>query len=114
MSIDYSSREWCTLPEVAERLGVSKGRLGRLLEDQYLLAVRVDGEPRVPEDFLRDDEPLPGLRGTLILLSDLGMKGEDAMAWLLAHDESLGEAPVDALRRGHKSTVRRAVQLLGL
>ena len=114
MSIDYSSREWLTLSEAAARLGVSKGRLGRLIEDLYLLAVKVDGEPRVPVDFFKGDEPLPGLRGTLILLGDLGVVGDEAMEWLLTDDESLGEAPVDTLKKGHKSTVRKAVQLLGL
>lgn len=114
MSIDSASREWLTLPEAAARLGVSKGRLGRLLEDRFLLATRVDGEPRIPVDFFKGDEPLPGLRGTLILLADLGVTGDEAMSWLLSEDESLGAAPVDTLQQGHKSTVRKAIQLLGL
>ncbi|WP_235829271.1 Rv2175c family DNA-binding protein [Gulosibacter macacae] len=110
----YSTREWFTLPEAAALLGVSSGRLARLIEDKYLLDVRVDGERRIPQDFFKDDEPLPGLRGTLTLLADHGVVDDEAMEWLLSNDEMLGEAPVDALRKGHKSTVRKSVQLLAI
>lgn len=110
----YASREWFTLKDAAAELGVSSGRLARLIEDHYLLDVRVDGERRIPKDFLKDGEPLPGLRGTLILLADHGVVGDEAMQWLLADDEALGEPPVEALRKGHKSTVRKSVQLLAI
>lgn len=99
------------MPQAAERLGVSSGRLHRLIEDRYLLAVAHDGELRIPEPFIRDGEPLPGLRGTLTLLDDHGINGHEAMGWLLSEDEFIGTTPVAALVAGHKSTVRKAVQL---
>jgi hypothetical protein len=34
------------------------------------------------------------------------------VAWLLAHNDELGERPVEALRAGRKSAVRRATQAL--
>ena len=114
MSTVYASREWFTLKEAASELGVSSGRLARLIEDHSLLDVKYDGERRIPKDFIQDGAPLPGLRGTLILLGDHGVVGDEAMEWLLADDEALGEPPVDALRKGHKSTVRKSVQLLAI
>ena len=64
--------------------------------------------------LLRDGEPLPELRGTLIVLGDSGFDDEQAMHWLLNPEESLGTAPIDALRAGRKAEVRRVAQALGL
>lgn len=114
MSELYSTREWLTYAQVREALGISQGKLSRLLEDRALLAVRVDGEPRIPSDFVKQGEALPGLRGTLTVLADMGIEGDEAMAWMLTDDSTLGEAPVDALRRGHKTSVRKSAQLLAL
>lgn len=114
MSSAYTSRTWYTLKEAGEALGLPPGKLRRLIEEQSLLAVRHDGEPRIPVDFVQDGEPLPGLRGTLILLADCGITGHEAMEWLLSPDDALGEAPVDALRAGRKTRVRHSVQLLAL
>ena len=35
------------------------------------------------------------------------------MHWLLTEEESLGTAPIDALRAGRKAEVRRVAQALG-
>ena len=71
-------------------------------------------EERLGEElFLRDGEPLPELRGTLIVLADSGFNDEQAMHWLLAQEDSLGVAPIDALRAGRKAEVRRVAQALG-
>ena len=114
MSTLYASREWFTLKEAAAELGVSSGRLSRLIEDHNLLDVKFDGERRIPKEFIQNGEPVAGLRGTLILLADNGVVGDEAMEWLLSDDESLGESPIAALRKGHKSTVRKSVQLLAI
>ncbi|MCU1475291.1 Rv2175c family DNA-binding protein [Amnibacterium sp.] len=107
-------RVWLTVPDVAERLGTTPTRVRRLLEDKHLLAARRDGVLRIPEVFLAGDEPLPELRGTAILLGDSGFDDDGAIGWLLEHDDSLGAAPIDALRAGRKAEVRRVAQALAL
>ena len=108
----YSSREWLTVPDVAERLGLTPSRVRRLLEDRHLLAVRRDGVLRIPSVFLVEDEPLGDLRGTLIVLSDIGFSDDEAMEWLLGVDDAIGIPPVDALLAGRKAEVRRVAQSL--
>jgi len=105
---------WLTVPDVAERLRTTPARVRRLLEDKHLLAARREGVLRIPEVFLHDDEPLPELRGTAILLADSGFDDDAAVAWLLGEEDSLGTAPIDALRAGRKAEVRRVAQALAL
>ncbi|WP_363182271.1 Rv2175c family DNA-binding protein [uncultured Schumannella sp.] len=107
-----ADREWLTVPDLVEMLGVSTSRVRRLFEDRILLAERRDGVLKVPADFLKDGEPLHELRGTLMVLADAGFSDDEAMHWLLGEDDSLGAAPVDALRQGRKSEVRRVAQSL--
>lgn len=104
--------EWLTVPDLVELLGSSPSRIHRLLEDKHLLATRIDGVLSVPASFLRDGEPLHELRGTLMLLADSGYTDEEAMNWLLTEDDTLGAAPIDALRAGRKAEVRRVAQAL--
>jgi len=104
---------WLTIPDLVEILGIGVSRVRRLIEDRSLLAAKVDGVWKVPELFLRDGEPLPELRGTLIVLADSGFNDEQAMHWLLSQEDSLGAAPIDALRAGRKAEVRRVAQALG-
>lgn len=106
-------RTWLTVPELVDLLGVPQGRVRRLIEDYVLLATRIDGVVKVPADFLRDGEPLHELRGTVIVLHDAGFSDDEAMRWLLDEDETLGAAPIDALRAGRKAEVRRVAQALG-
>lgn len=103
---------WLTIPELVEILGVGVSRVRRLIEDRALAARRVDGVWHVPEDFLRDGAPLPELRGTLYLLADAGFTGDEAIDWLLTEEPSLGTTPIEALRAGRKSEVRRVAQAL--
>lgn len=107
-----ADRDWLTVPALAELLGVSASKVRRLLEDRILLAERVDGVLRIPADFLRDGEPLHELRGTIVVLVDAGFSDAEAMHWLLEVDDSLGAAPIDALRAGRKAEVRRVAQSL--
>ncbi|HNP15318.1 MAG TPA: Rv2175c family DNA-binding protein [Terrimesophilobacter sp.] len=102
-----------TVPELVEILGVGVSKVRRLIEDRALLATRVDGVWQVPELFIRDGEPLPELKGTLILLADSGYSDEEAMHWILNREESLGTSPIEALRSGRKAEVRRIAQALG-
>jgi hypothetical protein len=117
--IDDLVGTWLPLPDVAERLGLDVGKVRRLLQDRLLVAVRV-GERRilsVPGALLVDGEdggvvPLPELKGTLTVLADSGYDDEDAVRWLFTPDESLPGTPVDALRAGRKTEVRRRAQAL--
>jgi len=104
--------EWFTVPDLVDALGITPGKVHRLLEARQLLALRVDGVLRVPAAFLRDGEPLHELRGTLMLLADSGYTDEEAMHWLTTEDDTLGVAPVEALRAGRKAEVRRVAQAL--
>jgi hypothetical protein len=48
------------------------------------------------------------------VLADAGFTDEEAMRWLLTADDSLPGSPVDALRAGRKTEVRRRAQALAL
>jgi hypothetical protein len=106
-------RTWLTVPELVDILGVPQGRVRRFIEDHALLAARVEGVLQVPADFIKDGEPLESLRGTVIVLHDAGFSDEEALRWLLEEEETLGAAPIDALRAGRKAEVRRVAQALG-
>lgn len=109
---DAAARQWLTIPDLVDILGIGVGRVRRLIEDRHLAAVRIDGVLKVPADFIRDGEPLSELRGTLMLLGDDGFSNDEAVAWLLESDDTLGAAPIDALRAGRKAEVRRVAQAL--
>lgn len=103
---------WVTVPDIAERFGVKLSQVHRLIEERSLLARRIDGVVKVPEVFLGAQEPLRELRGTVLLLLDAGFTEDEAMTWLLEPEPSLGSSPIDALRAGRKSEVRRVAQAL--
>ena len=112
--LDTLVTAWLTLPDVAERLGVDVGRVRRLLQEQYLVAVR-HGERNVlsvPEALLQDAQPLADLRGTLTVLADSGFDAGSSLRWLFTPDDSLPGTPVEALRAGRKTEVRRRAQAL--
>ena len=109
---DSTEIRWLTIPDLTELLGLKVSQVRRLIEDRALLARRVDGVWRVPEVFIKGAEPLSELRGTLVLLSDLNFNDEEAMDWLLGHEDSLGTTPIEALRAGRKAEVRRVAQAL--
>lgn len=101
---------WLTVPDAAERLGVSLSAVRRLLEDRELLSARV-GERRVvsiPAQFL-DEAVFRHLRGTFTVLADGGMSDEEILRWLFTPDPTIrtGGTPVDALAAGFKTEVRR-------
>jgi hypothetical protein len=50
----------------------------------------------------------------VILLGDCGFGDPEAVDWLLSPEESLGAAPIDALRAGRKAEVRRVAQALAI
>jgi len=108
----YADHEWLTVPDLVERLGLPVGRVHRLVEDRVLLGGRASGTFVVPAAFLRDDEPLAELRGTLTVLADNGFTDDEALEWMLTEEESLGTFPTAALLAGRKAEVRRVAQSL--
>ncbi|WP_413785780.1 Rv2175c family DNA-binding protein [Intrasporangium zincisolvens] len=105
-----------TVPDVAERLGVPLSQVRRLIADREVIAVRV-GERRVtsvPAKFIDETGPRPELRGTFTVLADGGMDDDEIIEWLFTPDPTLPVegAPIDALRAGHKTEIRRRAQEL--
>lgn len=103
---------WLPLPDVAERLGAPVSKIRRLVEDRQLAAKRIDGVLCVPESMLDGAEPVRDIAGTLTVLIDGGFSEDGALEWLLDESETLGCSPIDALRAGRKSEVRRLAQSL--
>lgn len=103
---------WLTLPELVEVLGEPLGRVRRLLDDKHLIGSRREGPLKVPSAFIVDGRPLASLRGTVIVLGDAGFSDDEAIDWLLTPEETIGVAPLEALRAGRKSEVRRVAQTL--
>ena len=105
--------DWLTLPQVADCLGISIGRVRQLLRDRKLLAVRrPDGTLSVPGAFLADGQVLKGLHGTLTLLFDCGFDDPDALRWLFTDDDSLPGTPVEAMAKNRRTEVNRRAQAL--
>lgn len=123
--------EWMSVPEVAERLALDPGKVRRLVQERRIVGVRI-GEPavfRIPAAFLVPEhlanpanatEPtadgarsavLSSLGGTLSVLGDAGFDDAEAVEWLFTVDDALQAAPIDALRTGRKTEVRRRAQL---
>ena len=92
---------WLTIPDLVDRMGLSPSRIRRLVEERALPATRHDGVLVVPEVFLdADDAPMSELRGTVMLLGDLGFDDDAAVAWLLEEEPSLGTSPIE-IGRAH-------------
>lgn len=109
----YDNRQWLTIPDLVEKLNLTPSRIRRLIEERQLLAIKRNGVLSVPADFLgEEDLPLSELRGTLFVLADARFTDDEAMEWMLSPEESLGTAPIDALRAGRKAEVRRVAQAL--
>lgn len=103
---------WLTVPELAETLGETPGRVRRLLDEHYLVGSRRSGVFAVPAVFVVDGRPLPSLRGTIMALQDAAFSDDEIIDWLLSEEDSLGRAPIAALLAGHKSEVRRVARTL--
>ncbi|MEX0151890.1 Rv2175c family DNA-binding protein [Microbacterium sp. LMI1-1-1.1] len=104
--------DWLALPDLVEVLGESLGRVRRLLDDHYLIGSRRNGVLQVPSVFIVDGRPLSSLRGTAIVLHDVGFDDDEAIDWLLTPEDTIGVAPIEALLAGRKSEVRRVAATL--
>ncbi|RAM37565.1 Rv2175c family DNA-binding protein [Arthrobacter globiformis] len=106
--------DWLPLPDVAQLLDVSITKVHGLLDERALAALRI-GERRirsVPAAFLQDGHVVDSLKGTIIVLADAGFSDEELIGWLFTPDESLRGRPIDALREGRKTEIRRRAQSL--
>lgn len=110
---ENSNDLWLTIPDLTETLGLKVSQVRRLIEDRAILARKIDGVWKVPASFIVGTEPLKELKGTIVVLGDSGYSDEEAIDWLTSVDDSLGVAPVEALRAGRKAEVRRVAQALG-
>lgn len=106
--------KWLTILETADLLGIPKGKVNRLLEEYTLVAVKREGQMMIPADLIVDGEPLPSLRGTIIMLQDSGYSIEESVAWLFTQSEVLGQTPLQSLLEGKKAPVRRLAQMLDI
>ncbi|GAA3316564.1 MULTISPECIES: Rv2175c family DNA-binding protein [Arthrobacter] len=113
-NIESLVSEWLPLPDVAELLNVSITKVHGLLDERAVVAVRV-GERNIrsiPALFIQDGHVVDSLKGTIAVLGDAGYTDEELIAWLFTPDESLRGRPVDALREGRKTEIRRRAQSL--
>lgn len=112
MNTELPETTWLTIPDLVEALGLTQSQVRRAIEENELVAARVDGVLKVPADFIAHGEPMPEIKGTVILLRDYGFSDEELITWLLSEEESLGVSPIDALKAGRKAEVRRIAQAL--
>jgi len=108
-----------TFAEVADQLGVPTKRVQQLLRDHALAGLPcTDGVTRIPADFLVTGESggteiVKGLSGVLTLLADAGYNDGESVRWLFAPDDSLPGTPLQAMRAGRGTEVKRRAQALG-
>lgn len=112
--VDTTKTEWLSVPDVAENLETTPGKVRRLVEEHALLGRKIDGIFVIPAALLERGEPLTGVAGTATVLLDGGWGLDETLDWLLAHHDELGVTPIEALRGGRKTEVRRIAQLLAL
>ncbi|GAA4689715.1 Rv2175c family DNA-binding protein [Kocuria gwangalliensis] len=113
--LDSLVGEWTYLPDIAQALDIQITKVHRMMDQGEFLEVRrpSDGVRVVPAEFMAEGQPLNALKGTISVLRDARYTDEEAIRWLFTDDESLPGRPVDALREGRKTEVRRRAQALG-
>lgn len=113
--LDSLVGEWTYLPDIAQALDIQITKVHRMMDQGEFLEVRrpSDGVRVVPAEFMAEGQPLNALKGTISVLRDARYTDEEAIRWLFTEDESLPGRPVDALREGRKTEVRRRAQALG-
>lgn len=127
--------EWLPLPDLADRMGIEFGPVRQLVRDRKVVGVKhgprgifcvpalflVPAVSANPANILPQDEVggphapevvVSSLPGTITLLTDMGLSDAEIIRWLFEVDPSLGCQPIDALRQGRKSEVRRTAQVL--
>lgn len=103
---------WLTVAEAAERLGVSQSKARQMIRDGTLLAVRRDGDLRVPAELVAGPTVIKHLPGVLTLLHDAGYNDEEVLRWLYTPDDTLPGTPAQALDGPGATEVKRRAQAL--
>jgi len=113
-NLDALVGEWLTVPDLVEALDTDLRRVRSLLDQRAILAVRrgPDKVRSVPADFIADGAVVDSLPGTITVLGDAGFSDEEVLAWLFTPDETLPGTPMQALREGRKTEIRRRAQAL--
>ncbi len=111
-------KEWLSVPDVAERLGLVVTRVHQLLRDGNLIGLRRDGAMRIPADLVGHDADgrpavVKHLPGVLTLLRDTGYSDDEIVRWLYTADDSLPGTPAQALRENRGTEVKRRAQAAG-
>ncbi|MGO3152173.1 MAG: Rv2175c family DNA-binding protein [Galactobacter sp.] len=112
--LDALVEHWLTVPDLVEVLDVDLRHVRKLLDTRALVAVR-RGERNVvsvPADFVQDGKVVESLAGTVTVLSDAGYNDAELIGWLFTPDETLPGTPIEALRTGRKTEIRRRAQAL--
>src|SRR4051812_1886583 len=108
--------DWLSIPEFADRLGLTASQVRELVREGALAAQRRTERNtlQIPGAFIIDTEGgpevIPTLRGTLTLLRDAGFDDDGILEWLLTDEPELGMSPLAALRQGQRAHVRRLAQ----
>lgn len=113
--LDALVGEWLTLPDLMEALDADLREVRRLVDVRAVIAVRrgENNAKSVPAAFVDNGRVVDALGGTLTVLLDAGYGDEEALRWLFTPDESLPGTPMQALREGRKTEIRRRAQALG-
>ena len=112
--LDALVGDWLTVPDLMEALGAELREVHRLLDQRQIVAVK-RGENKavsVPAAFLEDGKIVDALTGTITVLGDAGYTDAEMIAWLFTADETLPGTPMQALREGRKTEIRRRAQAL--
>lgn len=112
--LDQLIGSWWTFPDAAEHLDIPVTRVHNMVRDGRLLAARI-GERQIrsiPAELFTQNGFVESLHGTATVLADAGFDDESALRWLFTADDSLPGRPIDALREGRKTEVRRRAQVM--
>lgn len=110
--------EWLTVPDFADRLGVTASQVREQLRDGSLISQRRGERSTVqlPADFIVDTDAgpaiIPTLKGTITVLKDAHLSDDAILEWLMEDEPELGSSPLQALRSGQRAHVRRLAQTL--
>lgn len=104
-----------SLTAVAERLGVSRQRVHKRIQEGTILGMRgLDGNIVIPAFQVETGEDgqriMPGLEHAVRPFMAAGEGGWATLQWLLDQDPNLSATPVEAVRAGRFDDVARAAR----
>jgi hypothetical protein len=112
--LDALVGEWLTVPDLMEALGADLRHVRKLLDTRAVVGVK-RGERNVlsvPAAFVQDGAVVEALAGTITVLGDAGYDDAELIGWLFTPDDTLPGTPMEALRTGKKTEIRRRAQAL--